>query len=154
MRQNEAMQPPGPSGGEVPTGPAVSGHPAASDDPAAPESRLVPNEQEQGPDQFTDAEPSDWVWVEEWRRGAEPVPWGPGLALAGFITFLVASAIYVLSDGLSDRPIVAIGVNVVVAGGLGPALWLSRGLPVLRWIAAGAVVGLLAAWLSVLIFLT
>jgi len=33
-------------------------------------------------------------------------------------------------------------------------LWLSRGLPVVRWIAGGAVVGVLGAWLAVLIFLT
>ncbi|WP_354527962.1 DUF2537 domain-containing protein [Nakamurella sp. UYEF19] len=92
--------------------------------------------------------------MEEWREGGEPVPWGPGLALAGFALFLVASAVYVLSSGLSDHPILAIGINIVVAGGLGPALWLSRGLPVLRWISGGAVLGVLVAWLSVLIFLT
>lgn len=102
---------------------------------------------------FLTDEPADWAWVEEWRAGGEPVPWGPGLALAGFVTLLVGSAVFVLCDGLADRPIVAIGVNVLVAGGLGPALWLSRSLPVLRWIAGGAVLGVLLAWLSVLIFL-
>jgi hypothetical protein len=76
------------------------------------------------------------------------------LALSGFVAFLVASAVYVLCDGLSDHPIVAVGVNVLVAGGLGPALWLSRSLPVLRWIAGGAVLGVVGAWLSVSIFLT
>ena len=95
----------------------------------------------------------DWAWVEEWREGGEPVPWGPGLTLAGFTLILVASAVYVLSSGLWDRPILAIAVNVLVAAGLGPALWLSRGLPVLRWIAGGAVAGVLAAWLCVLVFL-
>ncbi len=102
---------------------------------------------------FLTDEPLDWAWVEEWRNGGEPIPWGPGLALSGFVAFLVASAVYVLCDGLSDHPIVAVGVNVLVAGGLGPALWLSRSLPVLRWIAGGAVLGVLLAWLSVLIFL-
>ncbi len=95
----------------------------------------------------------DWAWVEEWREGGEPVPWGPGLTLSGFILILVASAVYVLSTGLSDRPIVAIAVNLLVAAGLGPALWLSRSLPVLRWIAGGAAAGVLSAWFCVLVFL-
>lgn len=123
----------------------------------------IPDDLDPGPDdgwidpaesQFEGEEPRDWAWVEEWRAGGEPVPWGPGLTVAGFALFVVASAVYVLSSGLSDRPLLAIGVNLVVAGGLGPALWLSRGLPVLRWIAGGAVIGVLAAWASVLIFLT
>lgn len=97
-------------------------------------------------------EPRDWAWVEEWREGGEPMPWGPGLAIAAFTAFLVASAVYVLSSGLSSKPLVAIGVNVVVVAGLCPALWLSRGLPVLRWIAGGAAAGVLAAWLCVLVF--
>ena len=63
---------------------------------------------------------TDWAWVEEWREGGEPVPWGPGLTLAGFTLILVASAVYVLSSGLWDRPILAIAVNVLVAAGLGP----------------------------------
>ncbi|SDO38372.1 Protein of unknown function [Nakamurella panacisegetis] len=105
---------------------------------------------EESVDQY---EPVEWAWVEEWRAGGEPVPWGPGLALSGFTLFLVASAVYVLSSGLADRPILAIAVNVLVAGGLGPALWLSRNLPVLRWIGAGAVLGLLSAWLCALVFL-
>lgn len=100
-----------------------------------------------------DEEPRDWAWVEEWREGGEPMPWGPGLAIAAFTAFLVASAVYVLSSGLSTKPLVAIGVNVVVVAGLCPALWLSRGLPVLRWIAGGAAAGVLAAWLCVLVFL-
>lgn len=104
-------------------------------------------------EQFLTDEASDWAWVEEWRDGGEPIPWGPGLALSGFTGALVASAIYVLSAGLADHPIVAIGVNVLVAGGLAPALWLSRSLPVVRWIAGGAAFGVLLAWLSVLLFL-
>lgn len=105
-------------------------------------------------DEYPDPAIRDWAWVEEWREGGEPVPWGPGLALAAFALFLVASAVYVLSSGLSDHPILAIGINIIVAGGLGPALWLSRGLPVLRWISGGAAVGVVVGWVAVLIFLT
>ncbi len=101
-----------------------------------------------------DEAPRDWAWVEEWRESQEPVPWGPGLAIAGFTLFLVASAVYVLSAGLLQRPLLAIGVNVLVFAGLCPALWLSRSLPVLRWVAAGAAAGVLVAWFAVLVFLT
>ena len=107
---------------------------------------------EVGEDQF-ESDQRDWAWVEEWREGGEPMPWGPGLAIAAFTGFLVASAVYVLCSGLSARPLVAIGVNIVVVAGLCPALWLSRGLPVLRWIAGGAAAGVLLAWISVLVFL-
>lgn len=75
------------------------------------------------------------------------------MALAGFTAVLVGTAVYVLSAGLVDQPLMNVGVNVLVAGGLAPALWLSRQLPVLRWIAAGAVAGVLSAWLSAFIFL-
>lgn len=126
-------------------------YPPVEDQPA--EDQIVGTPGAPGDESFLTDEPADWAWVEEWRAGGEPVPWGPGLALSGFVTLLVGSAVYVLCDGLADRPIVAIGVNVLVAGGLGPALWLSRSLPVLRWIAGGAVLGVLLAWLSVLIFL-
>ena len=96
---------------------------------------------------------TDWAWVEEWRAGREPVPWGPGLGIAGFTLLLVATAVFVLASGLADRPLLAIIVNVAVAAGLCPALWLSRALPVLRWIAGGAAAGVVVAWLCVLIFL-
>jgi len=102
---------------------------------------------------FLSDDAPDWAWIEEWRNEPEPTPWGPGLALAGFVALLVASAVFVLSAGLATRPIVALGVNILVAAGLGPALWLARGLPVLRWIAGGAAAGVLIAWLCALVFL-
>jgi hypothetical protein len=132
------------TGAAAAKGNAVQGPPAGAADQDL--------DQRQDDDPF-EAEARDWAWVEEWREGREPVPWGPGLAIAAFTAFLVASAVYVLSSGLSNKPLVAIGVNVVVVAGLCPALWLSRGLPVLRWIAAGAAAGVLAAWLCVLVFL-
>jgi hypothetical protein len=134
--------------GDRPEVPAVLPGPLA-DPPVPPE--LEPRDT-QADDQF-EPEPRDWAWVEEWREGGEPTPWGPGLAIAAFTAFLVASAVYVLSTGLSSRPLVAVVVNLVVVAGLCPALWLSRGLPVLRWIAGGAAAGVLAAWVSVLVAL-
>lgn len=96
----------------------------------------------------------DWAWVEEWRLSAEPVPWGPGLAVAAFCALVVGIAVWVLTAGLADIPLLSLGANVLVALGLAPALWLSRSLPVLRWIAAGGAAGVVIAWLAALIVLT
>lgn len=95
----------------------------------------------------------DWVWVREWRAGHEPTPWVTGVPLAVFSAVLVAVAVWVLSAGLSDRPVVAVLVNLLVAGGLTPAMWLSRNLPVLRWIAAGAAAGIVIGWVSAILML-
>ena len=61
--------------------------------------------------------------------------------LTVFSALVVGVAVWVLAAGLSDRPVVAVLVNLLVAGGLAPAIWLSRGLPVLRWMGAGAAAG-------------
>lgn len=100
-----------------------------------------------------DAEREDWAWVREWRDGGEPTPWSTGVVIAAFAALLTGVAVWVLSAGLSDRPIVAVLVNLLVAAGLAPAIWLSRGLPVLRWIAAGAAVGIVIGWTSAVLML-
>lgn len=119
-----------------------------TDDPGA--ARAV----EPAPAAPVEVEPSqaDWGWVEEWRRGAEPTPWGPGLALAGFAALIIGTAVYVISAGLADRPWIALVANIIVAAGLAPALWMSRQLPVLRWVSLGGAVGTLVAWISILFF--
>jgi hypothetical protein len=93
----------------------------------------------------------DWRWVEEWRAQGERPAWAPGIAVALFIAILVAVALLVLTSGLRDTPWLAIVVNVVIAIGMAPALWLSRGLPVLRFLAAGAAAGLVAGWIWMLL---
>ena len=95
---------------------------------------------------------ADWGWVEEWRRGAEPTPWGPGLGLAGFAALIIGTAVYVISAGLADRPLIALVANVIVAAGLAPALWMSRQLPVLRWVSLGGAIGTVVAWISIVFF--
>ncbi|MGH3552464.1 MAG: DUF2537 domain-containing protein, partial [Mycobacterium sp.] len=47
-------------------------------------------------------------------------------------------------------PLLAVGLNVVAAGGLAPTLWGWRHTPVLRWLLLGAGVGVTAAWLALL----
>ena len=95
----------------------------------------------------------DWAWVREWRAGQEPTPWVTGIPLAVFSALVVGVAVWVLSAGLADRPIVAVLVNLLVAGGLTPAMWLSRNLPVLRWIAAGAAAGIVLGWIGAILML-
>ena len=58
--------------------------------------------------------------MQEWRAGQEPTPWATGIALAVFSALVVGVAVWVLSAGLADRPVIAVLVNLLVAGGLGP----------------------------------
>lgn len=95
----------------------------------------------------------DWAWVAEWRASDEPPPWSTGLVLSAFAAVLAGVAIWVLSAGLADRPVLAVVLNLLVAGGLVPAMWLSRNLPVLRWFAGGAAVGVVGGWLAALMML-
>jgi hypothetical protein len=95
----------------------------------------------------------DWAWVTEWRESGEPAPWTTGLTLAAFAALLAGVAIWVLSAGLADRPVLAVALNLLVAGGLVPAMWLSRNLPVLRWFAGGAAVGVAGGWIAALMML-
>ena len=79
----------------------------------------------------------------------ESVPWATGLAVAGFVAAVSGAAIVVLSLGLIRvHPLLAVGLNVVAAGGLAPTLWGWRRTPVLRWLVLGGGVGVAGAWLA------
>jgi hypothetical protein len=78
-------------------------------------------------------------------------PWGTGLTLAGFVAVVTAIAVVVLSTGLVRvHPLLAIGLNLVAAGGLAPTVWGWRTTPVLRWVVPGLIVGVAAGWLAML----
>lgn len=85
------------------------------------------------------------------RPGAsdEPTPWGTGLALTGFTAAIVVIALVVVSLGLAEvsTPLAAF-VNLVVAGGFAPSVWLGRRLPVWRWVAFGTALGVVLAWVA------
>jgi hypothetical protein len=134
QRIGESFDRPGPG--------AASAPPDGGDDPdpAADQAAETPDRE-------------DWAWVQEWRAGHEPTPWATGLALSVFSALIVGISVWVLSAGLADRPVVAVLVNLLVAAGLTPAMWLSRGLPVLRWIAAGAAAGIVIGWVSAILML-
>ena len=46
--------------------------------------------------------------------------------------------------------LLALGLNIVAAGGLAPTLWGWRGVPVLRWFVLGGGIGVAVAWLALL----
>jgi hypothetical protein len=81
----------------------------------------------------------------------ESSPWAMGLTVAGFVAAVTAVAVVVLSLGLVRvHPLLAVGLNVVAAGGLAPTLWGWRHTAVLRWLVLGGGVGVTAAWLTLL----
>ncbi len=81
----------------------------------------------------------------------ESVPWATGLTVAGFVAAVIAAGVVVLSLGLIRvHPLLALGLNIVAAGGLAPTLWGWRRTPVLRWFVLGAGIGVAGAWLTLL----
>ncbi|MFV0496178.1 DUF2537 domain-containing protein [Mycobacterium sp.] len=84
----------------------------------------------------------------------ESVPWGTGLAVAGFVAAVVGAVIVVLSLGLIRvHPLLAVGLNVVAVGGLAPTVWGWRRTLVRRWFVLGAGVGVTAAWVALLVLI-
>ncbi|MFZ1164488.1 DUF2537 domain-containing protein [Mycobacterium sp.] len=82
----------------------------------------------------------------------ESTPWATGLIVAGFVAAVTAIAVVVLSLGLIRvHLLLAVGLNVVAAGGLAPTLWGWRHTPVLRWLVLGAGVGVGGAWLALVL---
>lgn len=71
------------------------------------------------------------------------------MTVAGFVAAATSVAVVVLSLGLIRvHPLLAVGLNVVAAGGLAPTLWGWRRTPVVRWLVLGAGVGVAIAWLA------
>lgn len=81
----------------------------------------------------------------------ESVPWATGLTVAAFVAAVTGAAIVVLTLGLVRvHAMLAVGLNIVAAGGLAPTLWGWRSTPVLRWFVLGAGVGVAGAWIVLL----
>ncbi len=79
----------------------------------------------------------------------ESTPWATGLTVAGFVAAVTGIAVVVLSLGLIRvHPLLAVGLNLVAAGGLAPTLWGYRRSAVLRWLVLGIGVGVAVAWLT------
>ncbi len=77
--------------------------------------------------------------------------WATGLTVAGFVAAVIGAGVVVLSLGLVRvHPLLAVGLNIVAAGGLAPTLWGWRRAPVRRWFVLGAGVGVAGGWLVLL----
>lgn len=81
----------------------------------------------------------------------ESTPWAMGLTVAAFVAAVTGVAVVVLSLGLIRvHPLLAVGLNIVAAGGLAPTLWGWRRTAVLRWLVLGVGVGVTVAWLTLI----
>jgi hypothetical protein len=81
-----------------------------------------------------------------------PIPWGTGLAVAAFVAVLVTVADVVLAEAFAGAfGLLWIPANLLVTAGTAPSLWVARDVPFWRWPALGAGVGLLAAWVVMLL---
>ncbi|WP_031464740.1 DUF2537 domain-containing protein [Sciscionella sediminilitoris] len=88
------------------------------------------------------------------RSGAEPTPWGTGLALTGFTVFVVVFGMIALALALgSVSGWLAFAGNIVVTLGLAPTIVVIRPLLVWRWVAYGAMIGITLGWIVWLITL-
>lgn len=73
------------------------------------------------------------------------------MTVAGFVAAVTGIAVVVLTLGLIRvHPVLAVGLNIVAAGGLAPTLWGWRHTQVLRWFVLGTAVGVPGAWLALL----
>lgn len=84
----------------------------------------------------------------------EPVPWVTGLPVAGFAAVLVAIGDIALSRAFADAfGLLWVPANLLVGLGLAPSLYLLRGVPFWRWPAMGTALGLVVAWVVLLLSL-
>ena len=78
----------------------------------------------------------------------ESTPWGTGLTVAAFVAAVIGTAVVVLGLGVTRvNPAVAVVLNLVAVGGLAPTLLGWRRVPVRRWFALGAAVGVSVGWI-------
>ncbi|MFC7612729.1 DUF2537 domain-containing protein [Actinokineospora soli] len=83
------------------------------------------------------------------ERPAEPTPWATGLLVSAFAFTLVVFAVGTLAATLNENSaLLAIGANVVVTGGMLPSVWLTRSVPIWRWVAYGVAAGIAAGWVA------
>ncbi|MBA8826745.1 hypothetical protein FHX42_004124 [Saccharopolyspora lacisalsi] len=88
----------------------------------------------------------------EEREAAEPVPWGTGLTVSAIVAAIVAVAMVVVSAGMAEVSILlAAIVNIVVAAGFAPSIWIGRRVLVWRWVALGTASGIALAWCALLL---
>ncbi|MEU3010923.1 DUF2537 domain-containing protein [Nocardia asteroides] len=87
-----------------------------------------------------------------YRAQPDSVPWAAGCTVIVLVAALGAVGVYAFGAALATvHPLLALVVNVVAAGGVAPTAWRWRFTPVVRWVLAGAALGVVAGWLAVLV---
>jgi hypothetical protein len=83
----------------------------------------------------------------------EPTPWPTGLTVAGFVAAVIIVAMLALAGALAHETSgwFTVLCSVLVTAGIAPSLWLGRKVPILRWAALGAAVGVVVSWVGVLV---
>ncbi|GAB3551597.1 hypothetical protein J2S53_003829 [Actinopolyspora lacussalsi] len=81
--------------------------------------------------------------TEVFDRTARPT----GVTVSVILAVLVSVVLVVVSLGLAEvNPLLGVVVNLAVAGGFAPSVWLGRAVPTWRWVAFGVVLGVAASW--------
>lgn len=85
---------------------------------------------------------------------AEPTPWATGLTVSTVTAAVTVLTVVALAEALAEtsRWLAALA-TVLVAAGLAPSVWLSRRVPVWRWVGYGVATGIGCAWLVLLLSL-
>ncbi|WP_336087167.1 DUF2537 domain-containing protein [Nocardia sp. SSK8] len=87
-----------------------------------------------------------------YRADPDSVPWAAGGTVVVLVAALGAVAVYAFGAALAAvHPLIAIAVNAVAVLGVAPTAWRWRYTPVVRWVLAGAAVGLVLGWLAILV---
>ncbi|GGN84965.1 hypothetical protein GCM10011610_38890 [Nocardia rhizosphaerihabitans] len=80
------------------------------------------------------------------------MPWVAGCTVVVLVAVLGAVAVYAFGAALAAvHPLLAVAVNLVAAIGVAPTAWRWRFTPVVRWVLAGAAIGVVAGWLAVIV---
>ncbi len=81
----------------------------------------------------------------------EPTPWATGLTVAAIVAAITATALVIVTAGLTQvNVLLAVAVNLAIAAGFAPSIWLGRRLLVWRWVAYGVAAGIVLAWIGLL----
>lgn len=83
-----------------------------------------------------------------------PTPWATGMTVSGIIAAIVVVVLVVVTYGLAEvNLLLAVGVNLAIAAGFAPSIWIGRRVLVWRWVALGAATGIGLAWIALLLSL-
>ncbi|MFB7877800.1 MULTISPECIES: DUF2537 domain-containing protein [unclassified Nocardia] len=87
-----------------------------------------------------------------YRAQPDSVPWAAGCTVIALVAVLAAVAVYAFGTALAAvHPLLAVAVNAVAVLGVAPTAWRWRYTPVVRWVLAGAAVGLVLGWLAIFV---